>query len=70
MTTYIVAIVSAVAVLTLIIIIVAVAIFYRFWMEHKPPQQQPNMVIPDGKTYRETQIFMQIENAGLLKTNL
>lgn len=26
--------------------------------------------ISDGKTYRETQIMMQIEHAGLLKTNL
>lgn len=70
MTSYIVAIVSSVAVLALIIIIVAVAIFYRFWMKHQPPQRPLNMVIPDGKTYRETQIIMQIENAGLLKTNL
>lgn len=69
-TSYIVAIVSAVAVVALIVIIVVVAIFYRCLMKHAPPPRRLNMVVPDGKTYRETQIIMKVENAGLLKTNL
>lgn len=69
-TSYIIAIVSVIVILVLILAIVAVALFYRFWEKHKPPQRPMNMVIPDGKTYRETQIVFQIENAGLLKTNL
>lgn len=67
--TYIIAIISAAVIFTLILSIVAVAIFYRFWMKRQP-KPQLSMVIPDGKTYRETQIMIQIENAGLLKTNL
>lgn len=67
--TYLIAIISATVILILILSIVAVAIFYRFWMKRQP-KPQLNMVIPDGKTYRETQIMIQIENAGLLKTNL
>lgn len=69
-TTYIVAIVSTIVVFALILIIAIVAVFYRFWLKRQPPPRQMNMVIPDGKTYRETQIVVQIENAGLLKTNL
>lgn len=70
-TSYVIAIVSVVAIVVLILSIVAVALFYRFWKKHKPPPPQPmNMVIPDGKTYRETQIVFQIESAGLLKTDL
>lgn len=68
-TTYIIAIISIVAVVVLLLVIGAVAIFYRYWMKHKPNQQN-NMVIPDGKTYRETQIMFQIEHVDLLKTNL
>lgn len=68
-TTYLIAIVSTAVILTLILIIIAVAFFYRYWMKHQP-KREVSMVIPDGKTYRETQIIFQIENAGLLKTNL
>lgn len=66
---YVIAIVSVVVIVILIIVIVAVAVFYRFWKKHKP-QKPLNMIIPDGKTYRETQIVFQVENAGLLKTDL
>lgn len=68
-TTYLIAIISVAVFVVLILIIVAVAFFYRYWMKHQPKREM-NMVIPDGKTYRETQIMIQIENAGLLKTNL
>lgn len=66
---YVVAIVSVVVIVILIIAIVAVAVFYRFWKKHKP-QKPLSMIIPDGKTYRETQIVFQVESAGLLKTDL
>lgn len=66
---YVIAIVSVVVIVILIIVIVAVAVFYRFWKKHEP-QKPLNMIIPDGKTYRETQIVFQVENAGLLKTDL
>lgn len=68
-TTYITMIVLAAVILVLILIIIMVAIFYRF-LAKRPPARPITMVIPDGKTYRETQIIMQIEHAGLLKTNL
>lgn len=67
--TYLIAIISTAVILTLVLSIVAVAIFYPFLMKRQP-ERQISMVIPDGKTYRETQIMIQIENAGLLKTNL
>lgn len=68
-TSYFAAIIVVGVVLVLILVIVSVAVFYRFWAKRQP-QRQLNMVNPDGKTYRETQIMIQIENAGLLKTNL
>lgn len=67
-TTYLIAIISATVIVTLILVMVVVTFFYRYWLKHQP--KQISVIIPDGKTYRETQIMMQIENAGLLKTNL
>lgn len=68
-TTYMIAIISIVAVFVLLLIIGVVAIFYYYLMKYKP-NREINMIIPDGKTYRETQIMMQIEHVDLLKTNL
>lgn len=67
--TYLIALIWAGIGLIVILSIIATAVFYRFWMKRQP-NRQISMVIPDGKTYRETQIMIQIENAGLLKTNL
>lgn len=64
-----IAIIATSAVLVLILIIAVTAVFYRYLMKRQS-NRPVNMVIPDGKTYRETQIVFQIENAGLLKTNL
>lgn len=66
---YFTVIVLVAVVLALILVIVFVSIFYRCLSKRQPIRPVP-MVIPDGKTYRETQIVMQIEHAGLLKTNL
>lgn len=68
-TTYFNVIALVAVVLVLILVIIIVAIFYRFLIKRQPTRPIP-MVIPDGKTYRETQIMMQIEHHGLLKTNL
>lgn len=53
----------------LILIVVAIICFVLYWRKRKA-QQQLNVIQPEGRTYRETQIVMQIENAGLLKTDL
>lgn len=68
-TSYIAVSIIVAAILVLILVILLVALFYRFLIKRQPTRPIP-MVIPDGKTYRETQIMMQIEHAGLLKTNL
>lgn len=52
-----------------ILIIIAIILFILYWRKRKA-QQQLNVIQPEGRTYRETQIVMQIENAGLLKTDL
>ncbi|XP_031628451.1 uncharacterized protein LOC116344164 [Contarinia nasturtii] len=67
--TYFIALIWTGIVFIVILSIIATAFFYRFWMKRRP-NRQISMVIPDGKTYCETQIMIQIENAGLLKTNL
>lgn len=68
-TTHLIAIISSIVIAVMILIVLSVALFYRFWEKQQLPRPLP-MVIPDGKTYRETQIIMQIEHAGLMKTNL
>lgn len=67
--TYFIAIVLVAVAVALVLVIIIVAIFYRCLSKRQPVRPIP-MVIPDGKTYCETQIVMQIEHAGLLKTNL
>lgn len=52
-----------------VLIIIAIILFILYWRKRKA-QQQLNVIQPEGRTYRETQIVMQIENAGLLKTDL
>lgn len=67
--TYLITVISVVIVSILIFAIIAAAVLYRCWNKRQPERQR-NMIISDGKTYCETQIMIQIENAGLLKTNL
>lgn len=53
--------------LVLLVLIIAVAI----WMQMAKKRKLRKMVIiPEPRTYKETQIVYQIENAGLLKTDL
>lgn len=49
----------------LLIILVVLCVWYR-----RRKQQQLSLIMPDGRTYRETTIVMQIENHNLLKTDL
>lgn len=53
----------------LIALIIIGIIVFRAIMNRRQTRQM-DVVMPEGKTYRETQIVMQIENAGLLKTDL
>lgn len=69
LTTKIIAGIAAAVILLLILIIVSGVFCYRYINERKKATQL-NIINPEGKTYRETQIMMQIENAGLLKTDL
>lgn len=51
------------------LIIVTLIIFLCICLKRRR-ERKLNIVQPEGKTYRETQIVMQIENHGLLKTDL
>lgn len=47
----------------------AAVLLYRVAARCHTTREIP-VIMPEGKTYRETQIVMQIEHAGLLKTDL
>lgn len=64
-----VAIISTVAVLALTLIVAITAVFYKFLIRRQRNRRM-GLVIPEGKTYRETEIVFQVEHAGLLKTDL
>lgn len=54
--------------LLLIIIIISIIVFSK--QKTKRQQLKIEIIKPDLRTYKETQIIYQIENAGLLKTDL
>lgn len=62
-------IISISAVVMLIFALVAAVLLYRLGNKCRAKREIP-VIMPEGKTYRETQIVMQIEHAGLLKTDL
>lgn len=64
-----IAIISITAIVILIFIIGMALFLYRMAVKQREKRQIP-VVMPEGRTYRETQIVMQIEHAGLLKTDL
>lgn len=68
-TNTVIALISIAAILLLIFAIAVTAVFYHYLVKYQK-KRQLNIINPEGKTYRETQIIMQIENAGLLKTDL
>lgn len=54
-------------ILVLVVLLTLVIVLY---IRKRRAAQLMSVVQPEGRTYRETQIVMQIENAGLLKTDL
>lgn len=68
-TSTLVAIISATTILLIVLIVVLGFVTFRY-IEQRRQERQLNVVMPEGKTYRETQIVMQIEHAGLMKTDL
>lgn len=70
LSTTLISVISVSLVLVLILIIGLSVLLYRFILKKQQEKRQIPVVMPDGKTYRETQIVMQIEHAGLLKTDL
>lgn len=63
---YIVIGMSTITGILLIIVLIAAYICIK----RRNEKRRLDIVLPEPKTYRETQIVMQIENAGLLKTDL
>lgn len=68
-TTTLVAIISGTSIVLIVVILVLGFIAFQY-VEQRRRDRQLSMVMPEGKTYRETQIVMQIEHAGLMKTDL
>lgn len=62
---------SVLAVMSTLIILIIVAgyVLYRY-IRARRKLRQLDIVAPEGKTYRETQIVFQVQNVGLLKTDL
>lgn len=59
----------AVFVALIVLVIVCGLVAYRYVHERRKLNEL-DIVAPDGKTYRETQIVFQVQNVGLLKTDL
>lgn len=55
--------------LLILLILIGVLICYCV-MKKRKAKRKLDIVVPEPRTYKETQIVLQIENAGLLKTDL
>lgn len=62
-------IIGAVSVSIFLVLVTLLVSWYCVAQKKKKSLKQ-KMVMPEPRTYRETQIVMQIENHGLLKTDL
>lgn len=62
--------VIAVGVLVGLFILVVILGFLACFIAKKKRKQKLDIVLPEPRTYKETQIVYKIENAGLLKTDL
>lgn len=62
---YYVLIGGTIVLILLLLILILLCVWYR-----RRKAQQMSLIVPDGRTYKETTIVMQIENHGLLKTDL
>lgn len=67
-TSYVVWIIVGVSCISILILVLLIILICHCCKRRKA--RQMNIVMPEGKTYRETEIIMQIENHGLLKTDL
>lgn len=56
---------SSVLLIILLLILITLCVWYS-----RRKAQKMSLIMPDGRTYRETTIVMQIENHNLLKTDL
>lgn len=63
---YIIVGIVVIVVFLLLLIIIGICLCVK----RRREARKLTIVEPDGRTYRETQIVMQIENHGLLKTDL
>lgn len=63
--------VAVVSVLVTLIVLVILCAFVSYMYVHKRRKARKlDIIAPEGKTYRETQIILQVQNVGLLKTDL
>ncbi|XP_059618654.1 uncharacterized protein LOC132263092 isoform X2 [Phlebotomus argentipes] len=67
-TSYFWYIILGVGLFILLLLFILIIILCVWWRRRKA--RKLDIIKPEGKTYRETQIVMQIENHGLLKTEL
>lgn len=58
------------SVVAAIVLVIICSLVSCYCIAQKKKQRKLNVVLPEPRTYRETQIVMQIENHGLLKTDL
>lgn len=65
---YLIYILLGVLALVLLLILIGVIVWLQVAKRRK--KQKLDVVLPEPRTYKETQIVYQIENAGLLKTDL
>lgn len=64
---YLIYIIIGVVILVILLLIILITLICIYM---KKRARRLNIIKPEGKTYRETQIIMQIENHNLLKTDL
>lgn len=55
---------------SIVLAIITLLISWYCVSQKKKKRRKLNVVMPEPRTYRETQIVMQVENHGLLKTDL
>ncbi|EAT44595.1 AAEL004070-PA [Aedes aegypti] len=55
---------------SIVLVIIALLVSWYCVAQKRKKQRKLQVVMPEPRTYRETQIVMQIENHGLLKTDL
>ncbi|XP_053950722.1 uncharacterized protein LOC128858455 isoform X1 [Anastrepha ludens] len=57
-------------VLALVLVLLLIGVIVWLQLAKRRKKRKLDVVMPDPRTYKETQIVYQIENAGLLKTDL